>query len=490
MSMSTTTPVHDGLILSPEQTLALDQFNLGHNVFITGPGGTGKTELIRRIVKSCAVQKKTVQVTALTGTAAILLLCKAKTIHSWAGIGICKGDVEDIVSRVVFDRNKTKRWVDTDVLIIDEVSMMSKKIFNVLDLIGRQARKRKDVPFGGLQIVFSGDFFQLPPIGERGEPDTAAFCFESERWLTTFQVVVELKQMFRQTDTAFAKILNQIRIGQLKRSSIDLLNAQLNKPMSVGVIVPPILLPIRNEVDAINAAELAKLTTTAHVFTAKKKIAVETSTSAKAKRQKPTSDEDYAYLLKNIPAEETLVLKVGCQVMCVANVDMESDSPLVNGSQGIVTAFELNGLPIVLFNNGRSGVVHYHTWASEKNSSIGVTQIPLCLAWAITIHKSQGVTLEAAQIDVGNAVFEAGQTYVALSRVKSLDGLYLLSFDPNKIKVNPKVKAYYASLLIKGVEKMPPPSATATLSTTVAKMNMSCVKTLPDVVDMELLYGK
>ena len=195
--------------LSVEQQLAFDEFNSGNNVFITGPGGSGKTELIRQFFKS---SKQRIQVCALTGCAAILLECKAKTIHSWAGIGIANGTVEEVVAKCTSNRFKMSQWIKTDVLIIDEVSMMSQKIFDILNLIGKKMRKN-DKPFGGIHLVFSGDFYQLPPIGS--DDESSAFCFESENWNSTFNSIIKLKTIFRQTDQIYSTILNQIREGVL-----------------------------------------------------------------------------------------------------------------------------------------------------------------------------------------------------------------------------------------------------------------------------------
>jgi ATP-dependent DNA helicase PIF1 len=158
-------------------------------------------------------------------------------------------------------------------------------------------------------------------------------------------------------------------------------------------------------------------------------------------------ENEYNYLVNNIIAEKEIVLKVGAQVMCIANIDMESNDQVVNGSQGIVVGF-VGELPLVQFNNGTKRTVGYHVWASETLPNFGIKQIPLIYAWAITIHKAQGVSLDMAQIDAGSNIFECGQTYVALSRVKSLEGLFLTALNPQKIKVNKKVQEFYASLTV------------------------------------------
>lgn len=459
--------------LSPEQKEAMREYAAGSNIFLTGPGGSGKTELIKRMVEYSQSQGKKVQVCALTGCAAVLLNCKAKTLHSWAGIGIAAGNNSDIIKKVLGNKYKKNNWTSIDILIIDEVSMMSLKLFDLLDSLGREVKKKAQMPFGGLQIICSGDFYQLPPVGNT--PETSAFCFESANWTATFPVVIQLKTIFRQTDMSYTKILNQLRIGKLYKSSLDTLMQQVNKVMQT-TFRPTILLPRRKDADLINASEMAKLTGATKTYKVTraqesdlaviqpgqkwKKTAPQASASAGEKTTELQNDMEYTFLINNIMADAELVLKVGAQVMCIANIDSgivvqpeealsnqnsEINKTIVNGSQGIVVDF-LRDLPVVQFTNGAKRVIGTHLWASETNPAVGVKQIPLIHAWAITIHKSQGVTLEMAQIDAGSNIFECGQTYVALSRVKSLEGLYLTALNPQKIRVNAKVQQFYGSL--------------------------------------------
>ena len=215
--------------LSDEQALALEHFKKGENLFLTGPGGSGKTELIKQMVKQSNENGKKVQVCALTGCAAVLLSCKAKTVHSFAGIGLASGTVDDVVRKVASNRYKLKNWKGVDVLIIDEVSMMSVKLFEILDYIARRSKKKMTTPFGGIQVIFSGDFYQLPPVGTFGEENTSAFCFESPNWEMTFPTTIILKTIFRQTDEAYRSILNQLRVGKLYKSALDKLEEQVNK---------------------------------------------------------------------------------------------------------------------------------------------------------------------------------------------------------------------------------------------------------------------
>lgn len=440
--------------LSIEQQLALDEFNKGKNIFLTGPGGSGKTELIKRMVQHCETSNKKFQVCALTGCAAVLLNCKAKTIHSWAGIGLANGSIEEVVRKVIGNKFKIAQWKKVDVLIIDEVSMMSLKIFEILDYIGRKVRKNPLKAFGGIQIVFSGDFYQLPPVGN--DEASSAFCFESEKWDTTFDVTIQLKTIFRQTDKVYTDILNQIRVGKLYKSAYEKLKEHVNKPIPTDALFKPtVLLPRRRDVDLINVTELEKLGNVEQYKYLLTQVKPADIVSANDKYKKPLKSDcdmsdsqkemEYNYLTNNIMADKEIILKKGTQVMCIANIDMESTNPIVNGSQGVVIEF-VAGLPIVQFNNGEKRTVGYHNWISENIPSIGIKQIPLIHAWAITIHKSQGASLDLARIDVGSNIFECGQTYVALSRIKRIEGLYLTALDPGKIKVNKKVQDFYTLL--------------------------------------------
>jgi len=210
--------------LSCEQEAVFNNFKQKENIFMTGPGGSGKSFLIKLIYDWCKENNKDAQVCALTGCAAILLQCRAKTVHSWAGIGMASGEAIDIVARVANNKFKKKNWMFTDVLIIDEVSMMSAKLLNILDAIGKKVRKN-DRPFGGIQLLFSGDFYQLPPVGDNEDIESRQFCFESPLWNTIFHKEISLKKIFRQSDQTYAAILNQIREGKLFKSGFNQLQS-------------------------------------------------------------------------------------------------------------------------------------------------------------------------------------------------------------------------------------------------------------------------
>lgn len=428
--------------LSKEQELVFEKYINGENLFITGVGGTGKTKIIQLIADDAKEKEKKFQVCAMTGCAAVLLNCKANTLHSWAGIGLARGSINDVVSRVIKSKFRRKNWNSIELLIIDEVSMLSEKLFIILDTIAKIIKKNQK-PFGGIQIIFAGDFHQLPPIGEDDDEKSINFCFESELFDLTFKNQILLKTIFRQKDPKYQKILSEIRTGKLKSSSLKILNKYIRDPEPDMLIKPPILLAKRKNVDYINQTELSKLEIVGKEYNLK-----EHNQDDEEKNKFTNEDKNYElrYLKNNILAEEKLVLKVGAQVMCIANIDIEGTNAIVNGSQGIVIDIK-DDLPIVKFKNGEIRIIKEHLWKSEIIPGIGIKQIPLIHAWAITIHKAQGLTLESAQIDIGQNIFECGQTYVALSRLVSLEGLYLIAFSPSKIKLYKKVIEFYEKLI-------------------------------------------
>jgi len=440
--------------LSVEQQIAFNKYVQCDNIFITGPGGTGKSALIKMIYKHAFERFKDIQVTALTGCAAVLLNCKAKTLHSWAHIGLGNGTIEQLVAKIKKNKFAKSLWKCTDVLVVDEVSMLSLKLFNVLNEIGKVIRGNQK-PFGGIQLVFLGDFFQLPPVGDREEPDTQRFCFESDDWNSVFHrdCQIQLIKIFRQTDEIYSTILNQIREGKIKRKSNDLLLQYVGRPFAANLVAEPTkLFPTRNKVENINNTKMSALVGESKNFSIKYVKDLEMTKSERTIRCDFSEKDiqiELEFLAGNLICDKELILKIGSQVMCVVNIQSDSGIEVCNGSQGIVTGFcEITGLPQVKFNNGVNRTMERHVWVSDKIPGIGVSQVPIILAWALTIHKSQGATMDTAEIDVGSGIFECGQTYVALSRVKSLDGLYLTSFDATRIRINKKVKEFYESLTL------------------------------------------
>ena len=445
--------------LSPEQRLAYAKFVKGENIFITGPGGTGKTRLIKNFIQHLRSIDANHAICAMTGCAAILLNCNAKTLHSWSGIKIAKGTKNEVINMVLRNKRVVQNWKKTKGIILDEVSMLSKKIFEIIEELARII-KGSSKPFGGLQVVFTGDFFQLPPVGSDGEPDTEKFCFESPLWNTIFKLEnqIELKTIFRQNDPKYIDILMQIRRGELNEENTAILYTYVKRNFDESQhngCIPTKLFPLRTKVDYLNSMMFSKLKEAEYVVESKKRADCTTMlesgkaiTTDSLKKCAMLSAQEIEYetmqLVNNTPCLPILRLKKGAAVMCTVNLDMENG--ICNGSQGIIIDIieaVPQIIPVVRFSNGLVKKMALHYWQSEEYPTIAIGQFPLCLAWALTIHKIQGATLEMAEMDIGQSIFEYGQTYVALSRIKSLDGLYLSEFHPYKIKANPKVKEYY-----------------------------------------------
>ena len=447
---------------SDEQQLCFEKYINGENLFITGPGGSGKSFLIKNIVKHAETNKNNIKVCALTGCAAILLECKATTLHMFSGIGFANKKNEDIIYELFTTKKyKLKNWRNLEILIIDEVSMMSLKILLLLDLISKKFYKNAN-PFGGLQVIFTGDFYQLSPVcNSLLEKEEAMFCFEHELWNQLFpkENQIVLKTIFRQKDETLLKILKYIRKGQITPATRKALESRMFNTQELNLIkkdkILTILSPIKRDVEQINLKEYLKLDKSLeeHTYvldyidlhvkydddeTEKKNLF---TLLLKSNEQ---LKKDYDFLANNILAEKCLKLKRGTHVMCIANINLSGELQIANGSQGIIVGFNNKKMPYVKFNAIEEPILlDYYIWKSEFNKRVGLMQLPLIYSWAITIHKSQGLTLDCAIIDIGSNIFADGQTYVALSRLKSLEGLYLTSFDYSKIKCNPLVKKFY-----------------------------------------------
>jgi len=426
--------------LSSKQQEVLNLASSNNNVFLTGPGGTGKTALIKVIYEQFIKNNKNIQLTAMTGVAAIQLHENAKTIHSWAGIGLGDQTVSKYVTKIRSSKALSDKWKKVNTLIIDEVSMLPDDLFDKLEEIAKQVRNNNKL-FGGIQIIMSGDFYQLPPV-----KNNCKFCFESDKFDLLFEHKIVLNSIFRQKDPKLVKILQNIRLGKITKSNIETLNTRLIK--SDTSINPVILMPRKTSVEEVNITNLSKIDSESVIF--RRSILEDLELSKEEENYiKLISVDEYSqeleYLGKSTVVNETIELKVGAQVMSIINVEENEKLVISNGTQGVVKSFS-NGFPYVEFENGVSRVINMYTWKCHALPCCGISQIPLILSWALTIHKSQGCTLSHCRMNIGDDIFEAGQTYVALSRVKSLDGIYLDSFNPRKIKVNVKVKQFYESI--------------------------------------------
>ncbi|MFC1659514.1 DEAD/DEAH box helicase [Pseudomonadota bacterium] len=420
------------LNLSQSQREVVEAIEKDKNVFVTGPAGTGKSYLLNYLKQEYL--KKGLHVTASTGIAAVNI--SGTTLHSWAGIGLGNLPLDQTLSRIFSGKGiRLRRKIrGAKMLAIDEISMISSDTLNLVNNV-LKAIKETDEPFGGLQIILFGDFLQLPPIVDNfsNTDDTEHFCFNSEAWQEANLKTFVLKEIFRQTDNRFIQLLNNLRFGKIEKDDIEILKERYNVEDNNKSIKPTILGTHNYKIEQINYENLKMLPSKEYVFIATFE----------------GSEKKFDFLRKNCIAPESLKLKVGAQVMMLKNT-YKADG-IINGSLGIVRDFSPNKkYPIVEFSNGNLITVGPEKWVIEKFDEkkkkmveeTSLTQIPLLLAWAITIHKSQGMTLDKIECDLENA-FAEGQIYVALSRVKDLSGLFIKSFNVNKIRVNSTVAEFY-----------------------------------------------
>ena len=414
-------------MLNKKQQEAIQSMINGDNVFITGGGGVGKSFIIQYFVE---MQKnnKVIATTSTTGISAILI--GGVTIHSYLGIGLGTRDVDEMIAFIRKCSFYRERWRKINILIIDEISMLSPDLFDKLNIIGQTIRYSTR-PFGGIQVIVSGDFCQLPCV------KNDKFCFEAQSWNTVISKTFYLTEIVRQKDTEFQHCLNEIRLGNITDDIKKIINKRQHiKFKKVHGIKPTKLYPLNSSVDYINNSEIKKLSgKNGEIY--EYQLEYEKTTRKKVNKEK---------LIKSCIANETLELTDQCQVMLIYNLDFENG--LVNGSRGVITRFE-DDLPVVKFMNGIEKVIDYHTWEIKEDDKIiaNISQIPLKVAYAFSIHKSQGSTIDYAIIDLDN-IFEYGMAYVALSRVKSLDGLSITNINWDNICCHPKAIEFYDKLQV------------------------------------------
>ena len=425
--------------MNDEQSQLYDILRSGINTFITGPGGCGKTYILNYFINwyknNIENSNNKIYVTSTTGTSALLL--NGITVHSYSGIANGEKELDYYLKR--FNSKKYKyiknRWLNTKILIIDEISMMHPDMFIKLDEIGKNLREN-DKPFGGIQLIVSGDFCQLPPIG------TKKYCFEADNWNSVIEKSFYLKKNVRQHNendnlNIFIDVLNDIRYGIVTPLVKKVLNSCLNKKLENDYkIEPTILFPRKKDVREYNQLKIGDLMRNEETkefqatYTFDKKISV---------------NEQFIYKEKinnTYHIDDTIVFTNNCQVMLTIN---KIENGLSNGSRGVIIGF--NPYPVVQFLDGKIMMIEPNEWKIEEGERIITKkQIPLIYAWAITVHKSQGTTIDYLVTDIGSSIFEAGQVYVALSRVKSVDGLSITNINFSRIRSNPTVIAFYESI--------------------------------------------
>lgn len=422
---------------SPTQALNDEQQNVfkacvgGKNVFFTGSAGTGKSFLLKKIISSLPPDGTVA--TASTGVAACLI--GGVTLHSFAGIGNGDGTLKrcyDLASRPM----AAQVWRRCKTLVIDEVSMVDGEFFDKLESVARYIR-RNDRPFGGIQLILCGDFLQLPPVTKSFENSnrdfnpapasnavTKRFCFQSEAWSRVIGISYELKIVHRQKDLEFVRILNLLRIGHVNEEVTKRLLDTAKQTIESDGILATQLCSHAADAAAINETKLRRLDGETRVFNA-------TDSDASAAKQ----------LDGQVPAPARLELKVGAQVMLLKNINVAEG--LVNGARGVVVRYDSN-VPVVHFKRGREYVAKPEKWMirTPAGGLLVRRQVPLKLAWAFSIHKSQGLTLDCVEMSLSK-VFEAGQAYVALSRVQNLQSLRVLDFDSKQVWANTDVLQFY-----------------------------------------------
>lgn len=416
--------VQPGRALNPvqltlEQKAVLSAVLAGRSIFFTGGAGTGKSYLLRHILSSLPPQDAFA--TATTGIAAAHI--GGTTLHAFAGVGTGKAPVEVMVERAQ-RQPWLGHWRRCKVLVVDEVSMLDGHLFRKLERVARLVR-RSDRPFGGIQLVLCGDFLQLPPISRRDEP-AAVYCFQTSAWRQCVHATLELKQVHRQKDPRFITLLQQVRLGSCPDWVEEVLKKTATRRLDTGDIVATRLSTHTDDVDFMNQRCFDALPGSPRTF-------------------KAVDEEGSSSELLDTCAPAVLQLKVGTQVMLTKNTQLRAG--LANGSRGVVVGFDpSSGDPVVQFLNSGKHRVSRERWSIRTGEGAHVRrQLPLRQAWAMSVHKSQGLTLDCAELSLGR-VFEAGQAYVALSRVATLNGLRVLDFRRDCVRADPNVLAFYKNL--------------------------------------------
>lgn len=421
--------------LNEMQQKAFDLLCKGKNVFITGSAGTGKSYVLERYYHHATKVHGEDNVFKTSSTGVSALLINGKTIHSWAGIMLGEGTVSDLIYKMT--PVAKLRWIKVKVLFIDEISMINPELFDKLESIARIIKKNHK-PFGGIQLVITGDFFQLPVV------KCDLFCFESVKWNDVVDHTISLVEIVRQRDPVFQELLNQVRYGYISDSNSELLKSRVNAELKNEHGIEPTILYSKNvDVDSTNKKRLQKLIDSGN--------ALHTYNATFTKRNLGLKPTEYARLFEQFQQNETnipnkILLAKGAQVIFKKNID----DNVANGTRAVVVDFTKTPefeflLPVVRLLNGQIRIVYPFEFEYQVKREFRFTklQIPLKLAWASTIHACQGSTLDYVKADIGENIFTYAQVYVVLSRVRTLEGLTLINYDPNSIVAHPSVLAKY-----------------------------------------------
>lgn len=398
-----------------KQRQALSVMLSGQSVFLTGPPGAGKTYILNEFINRARNRGKTVAVTASTGIAATHI--GGTTIHSWSGLGVREFIDSRTRQQLAANAKLVKRYISTDILVIDEISMLHGRRLDMVDEACKLLRK-SERPFGGLQVILVGDLFQLPPVNRSSEmPD---FAHLSKSWQELSPSICYLSEQHRQQNDGLLDLLEAMRRGELETYHEELIQGRIGTRPASGRVVTR-LYAHNVDIDTVNQRFLLGLPSEVYEYE------METKGGAVKVEQ----------LQRSVLAPELLELKEGAEVMFVAN---NPSLGFVNGSRGQVIDFHDDKPRVRLHGSSRVITVEPHSWKLEEDGKVRaeVMQLPLRLAWAITIHKSQGMSLDAAEIDLSRS-FTPGMGYVALSRVRSLDGLFLSGINAMALRLHPAI---------------------------------------------------
>ena len=396
-------------MLTTCQEYAIQKVLNNENIFLTGSPGTGKSYLLRYIIQ--LLKHKNLGITATTGCAAVNI--GGNTLHSYFGLKP-NIDINKYIRRLISGKSVIKNKLEKlDILIIDEVSMLDDVMCNDISYILKECKKSK-LEFGGVQVIFVGDFFQLPPV-------TNTFCFLSLSWINLKPKIVELKELVRQSDDKlFQLILGKLRFGKITKQIYDIL--ENNKTVEFIDIKPTKLYPNNVDVDKINLNEINKLTGKSNLF-----------------KSYYNRKDVNKYLLDNLN-NYNVYLTVGAQIMITRNINI--DVGLVNGSRGIIVDLSIDSCKIKTIK-GTIHTISYYKQDLNDYKNLYIMFMPIKLAYAITIHKSQGSTIDYLEISLGSKIFECGQGYTALSRGKKLENIKIIDIHPMSFKVNEKVLEWF-----------------------------------------------